>query len=264
MQQSEFCRNKPDIFKNIFNELLDIVFPPVCCFCSRIITSEHPVKGICRKCLPQIPFRTSDNLEMPCIDKILHNHPMLNTPSNIKVLVACRYEDPLKKALLDFKFYEAAYYREFFGSMISYVFSEKIKTYDFIIPIPLHEIRKKERGFNQTELIAAKISDITGIPVLNDTLLRTGYTQRQSEMKNETDRVVNVSEAFSCIYPERLINKRLLILDDVITSGSTMCYAANSIIKSVNMHNKSNKENSCANNPSNVYITGIAAASGRK
>jgi len=261
-----------EIRKHIFNEILDIAFPSTCCFCSKIVAGEYPIKGICRKCLTRIPMRDKDFLKISCIDKNLKDHPLNNSPANIPVLVACRYEDPVKKALLDLKFYEASFYREFFGSLLAFVFSGEIKKYDCIVPIPLHKSRMKERGYNQSWLIADKISHITGVPTYDDVLVRQKYTQRQSEMKTESDRAGNVSDVFFCVKPEKLINQKILILDDVLTSGSTMCYAADTIINSIKTYDfKKNKfsemiekndykYNECCNN---ISLAGIVAASGR-
>ncbi len=244
--------------KYIIGELTDIAFPPTCCFCNKIVTGDYSIHGICRKCLPGIPFRVDDKQKISCIDKNLKDHPMINSPANIFVMVACRYEDPVKKALLDLKFYEASFYREFFGSLLAFVFSVEINNYDGIVPVPLHRSRKKERGYNQSGLIADKISLMTGVPTFHDVLIRQKYTQRQSEMKTETDRAGNVSDVFLCVKPEKVVNKKILILDDVLTSGSTMCYAANTIIESCNKYaEKSNTE------ILNTQITGIVVASGR-
>lgn len=238
------------IGKHICNEFLDILFPHICCFCNKIIADDFYIKGICRECMTFIPFRSKDNLIISCIDKHLNSHPMKYSKANIPVYAACKYEDPLKKALLDLKFYEASYYREFFAYLLVFVFSDEIKNHDCIIPVPLHKNRKKERGYNQSELIAEKISEITGIELYKDILLREKYTQRQSEMKTESDRAKNVSDVFFCESYEKILNKKILLLDDVLTSGSTMCYAANALLLS-------------AGNEGNIKISGIVAASGR-
>ena len=82
-------------------------------------------------------------------------------------------------------------------------------------------------------------------------------------MKTENDRVGNVLNVFSCLNPEKLINKKILILDDIITSGSTMCYAANSIIKSIDRYKETFNSEFSGNVYGNTEITGIVVASGR-
>jgi len=103
------------------------------------------------------------------------------------------------------------------------------KSYDCIIPIPLHEKRLKERGYNQALLIAEKLSSITGIPVIRECLIRNHYTGRQSETKNRVQRIDNLTDVFHCARPDLVEGKKILLLDDVLTSGATIFSAARSM-----------------------------------
>ena len=98
-----------------------------------------------------------------------------------------------------------------------------------IIPVPLSPRRMRERGFNQSELIAQKVSETIGIPLFTKTLFRPRHTRPQSETENVFERRLNVRDAFrvSSAPPP----KNILLLDDVTTSGATF-RSASSVLKS--------------------------------
>jgi ComF family protein len=91
--------------------------------------------------------------------------------------------------------------------------------FDAIVPVPLHWRRRWQRGFNQSELLARSLGRRTGVPVLG-ALKRTRATPAQAGLSN-TRRRQNVTLAFGCRRPERIRGKRVLLIDDVMTTGST-------------------------------------------
>lgn len=92
---------------------------------------------------------------------------------------------------------------------------------DFIVPVPLHRKRLLERGFNQSELLALKILEYFEWPVENTVLLRTRMTAPQVS-QDEAGRKENVGNAFSAVDPSKILNKKIVLLDDVFTTGATM------------------------------------------
>ena len=92
---------------------------------------------------------------------------------------------------------------------------------DLILPVPLHRSRVRERGYNQSALIARGVGEALGRPVEEKALARTRATRTQTELSAE-ERVQNVSAAFVVRRPERVAGLRLLLVDDVITTGSTL------------------------------------------
>jgi ComF family protein len=92
---------------------------------------------------------------------------------------------------------------------------------DLIIPVPLHLSRKRERGYNQSEVIASGVSKELKIPVELGILKRKKFTRSQTKLNRE-ERLLNVSEAFNINHNVDLSGKTVFILDDVITTGATI------------------------------------------
>lgn len=92
---------------------------------------------------------------------------------------------------------------------------------DFIIPVPLHPARLRQRGYNQSESFADGMASVLLVPVASNILLRRGYTETQTQ-KSRFGRYENLRSAFVCRQPEALANRHILIVDDVMTTGATI------------------------------------------
>jgi ComF family protein len=99
--------------------------------------------------------------------------------------------------------------------------NEIFNTVDFIIPVPLHKKRLKERGYNQSACFAEGLSAKLNAAVEDNNLVRAKSTETQTH-KSRFARFENMQEIFAVSNPEKLINKHVLLVDDVITTGSTL------------------------------------------
>jgi ComF family protein len=97
--------------------------------------------------------------------------------------------------------------------------------FNYMVPIPLHPRRLRRRGYNQSELIAFELAKLVDIPVATVILNRVRHTQKQSRLDDE-DRYFNVKNAFEVMNPHLVRNARILLIDDVYTTGSTLNSAA--------------------------------------
>ena len=100
---------------------------------------------------------------------------------------------------------------------------------DLIIPVPLHPSKKRVRGFNQSELISAGIADVTRLPVDIRSLARISVSATQTK-RSRYDRWTNVEGIFRVTDPEAIRGKHILLVDDVITTGSTIESCANELL----------------------------------
>jgi ComF family protein len=101
---------------------------------------------------------------------------------------------------------------------------------DLIIPVPLHPSKKRIRGFNQSDCISTGIADITGLPVDTDSLVRITVSATQTT-RSRYERWTNVEGIFRVDDPEMIRGRHILLVDDVITTGSTIESCANELLK---------------------------------
>lgn len=94
--------------------------------------------------------------------------------------------------------------------------------FDFIVPVPLHRYRLKDRGFNQSKLIADKIAEITGKEIREDVLKRKTHRRPQAAIKKRNERAKNIENIFKVISTEGFIGQTILLVDDVATTGATL------------------------------------------
>lgn len=98
---------------------------------------------------------------------------------------------------------------------------EKIKTYDTIIPVPISTKRKMQRGYNQSFLIAKKIAKSLNLEIINNCLYKDKNIIEQSKL-NKEDRQKNIQGVYKLKNKEKLVNKKILLIDDIYTTGSTV------------------------------------------
>ncbi|MDM8000956.1 MAG: phosphoribosyltransferase family protein [Dehalococcoidia bacterium] len=113
------------------------------------------------------------------------------------------------------------------GRMLAQYLDSHPVAVDALVPVPLHSRRLRERGYNQSALLAAEISKWNGLPVVTDSLVRTRHTKAQVKTDSAEERQRNMAGAFGC-RDVRLAGKRILVIDDVCTTGATLnsCAAA--------------------------------------
>ena len=186
--------------------LINILYPKTCGICNRIGKNE-----VCPKCNRKLKKLNQFSFEK------------CNGEYYQELAYLFKYEGIIRKKLIDYKFYELGYLYKTF----SYFFLKNkkildfIKKYDIIIPIPIHNKRKKQRGYNQTELIARKICKEVGIELAIDVIKKTVNTKPQSTL-NQEKRKSNSKNVYSLYKQEKIKDKNILIFDDIFTTGSTV------------------------------------------
>ena len=133
-----------------------------------------------------------------------------------------KYEGIIKQKIILYKFYDKSYLYKFFADIINNnnKINNYIQRYDYIIPIPLHKYRYNERGYNQTYLILKEINKKRHIKILNDVLIKNKNIKPQSSL-NKIERANNIKNAYVIKNIEKIQNKKILLFDDVFTTGNT-------------------------------------------
>ena len=209
--------------------LTDLFFPPRCVVCDRPLTYRE--SGVCINCENSLHIirdprcmkcgkEVSEERDVFCKDCIDHAHRFESCRSLFL------YDDAMKKSIYRFKYDGRKEYAAYYAKVIAKELGEWILSVkpDAFIPIPLHPNRLKKRGYNQAELIAAKLSALINIPVKTDVLIRQTDTIRQKELSLSA-RENNLKKAFKTNENDVKLDTALLI-DDIYTTGATMDAAA--------------------------------------
>lgn len=193
--------------------ILDILFPPICLNCRRGLNDAEKPQLVCRKCLETIIIRRYFE----------------RWPSFILAAAADYQNEAVRNLIHYFKYKEFIAAAKPLGElMIQHLENsrliEEATKFDLIVPIPLHPIRLRRRGFNQAEKLAAVVSRRLNLPVESYSLIRIKNTPPQAKLENEKQREENIKGAFAINpkYCERLKNKSIILIDDVWTSGATV------------------------------------------
>jgi len=186
--------------------ILELIYPTTCGICDKICK-----EALCKKC--ELKLKKYEINLIRKTKKMYFNE-------SIHIF---RYEDLIREKIISYKFANKAYLYKTFSKII--LKNEKIcgffKNYDIIIPVPIHKKRKLERGYNQTELIAKAIANQTRLKLEKNVLLKQKNIVSQSSL-NKNDRKQNVKNAFIVNNIEKVINKKILLFDDIYTTGSTV------------------------------------------
>ena len=147
-----------------------------------------------------------------------------------ELLYIFKYEGIIRKTILKYKFQEGSYLYKTFVNFIlkNQKFFEFIKSYDTIVPVPISKKRYKERGYNQSYLIAKEISKNTKLELQNRCIIKRKNVIEQSKL-NKEEREKNIKGVYEIIDKENLQNKRIILVDDIYTTGSTLNECANAL-----------------------------------
>lgn len=131
------------------------------------------------------------------------------------------YDEKMKNSLIKFKYFGCREYGDFYGRVLVAYSREELKRWapDLIVPVPLHRRKQRMRGFNQSAYLAAHVSRLTGIPS-DDTLVCKIYSTKSQKKLTAVQRRKNLQEAFHVT--RRVDGLRILVIDDVYTTGSTV------------------------------------------
>ena len=214
----------PPLLQDMYETAITFLYPAECRVCKEFLGATT-IPYICDNCWQDIHF-----VEPPWCD--ICGTPNINglcdacaiTPPRYgKLRSVAFYQTTLQQAIHLFKFEKKKVFARHLIQLINaHIPSDcSIAEYDFILPVPIHKKRQQERGFNQATLLANGTAKAGGVPVLTDTLVRHRHTAAQSSLDREA-RQQNLIDAFEIRNPDIIRDKRLLVFDDVFTTGATI------------------------------------------
>jgi len=199
------------------NTLFDFFLPRLCLNCNTKLTIHQKV--ICSDCLSTIQEADGNRIRAEYDKKFSYDNIITGFTSSFVFQ---------KEGSLQTLLHELKYKRRFrVGNLLGKLMFEKVSNditewnIDFIIPMPLHRLKKAERGYNQADHIAKSFGKLLGVPVKTKIAKRIKFTQSQTKL-NIAERKENMKGAFKITNEEKVKDKSILILDDVITTGATV------------------------------------------
>ena len=180
-------------------------YPSTCGFCGKILDDGY----ICASCMEKIPFNGFEYI------------PFQQDSHFDELYCNYIYDGIVRKKILDYKFQHKKYLARTFADGIVYRFQKIKPEFDLIIPVPVHKHRKKERGYNQSEIISKIVSKKIGISCNSKVLVKNKVIATQSKL-NKTQRIKNVENVFEIKNGDFLLGKKVLLIDDIYTTGATV------------------------------------------
>lgn len=200
-------------FVRLTDKIVNIIYPPKCIFCQQLLRIDATLH-ICSSCYSKLPF--TQNSLMTTFQDGGQNY----CDDAVSVFT---YTGMVKESLIRFKFYNKPSYYRTYARLISDKLSRvtDIKQYDIVLSVPLHRHKEFSRGYNQAHLISKALSRELHLPERSSILRRYLYTEAQSLLDRQK-RNQNVKGAFTVSAPEKVNGKSLLLVDDILTTGSTL------------------------------------------
>ncbi len=188
--------------------LAELVFPPKCVLCGQLL--EAGEVDLCRSCRVNGPAWQDRREKLPFLD------------SRTSVW---HYEGAARGSILRFKFHNKRHYAHSFARLLAMALTRQERTYDLVTWVPISFRRRLCRGYDQGQLLARAVGQELQIPVAR-CLKKVRHNRPQSGIQGDAQRRANVLGAYRAVEPARFAGKRVLLLDDVITTGATISECA--------------------------------------
>ena len=216
-----YCQNKDYIVKYMHNfgkrgkiqmikTILGIIYPTTCIFCDKILEKNKELE-ICEECYKELKFLDNGKTIHKNNDEIYYDD----------IFAAFKYSGKIKELIIKYKYQHKGYlFRAFSKLMFKSIKDRKIDA-DIILSVPLYKDRERQRGYNQAHLLAKEMSRLTNIQY-DKKILRRVKTTNCLALCNKKERKDIIKGAFLLKNPEKVKNKKIILIDDVFTTGATI------------------------------------------
>ncbi len=206
-------------FKNLLNKYF---YNPnwKCLVCGKEVFEGQ---NFCDECMAILPYNDGPICDH-CGRKVIAFENYCSTCKNVLVdLDMCRsafsYAYPINKLIKDAKYNNCIYVIDYFAKVLSSVYFQNYFNADYLVFIPMTDDAQRKRGYNQSKILAEKLSERIDVPVL-DCLKKVKDTKRQATL-GRAERLKNLDSAFRVVNKKSVVDKSILIVDDVTTTGAT-------------------------------------------
>ncbi len=211
----------------MFKDLYQTIFPKVCYGCSTDLAKTET--WLCTTCKTNLPLTYFHKYDSNPVTRLFTGRiPLVHASSFFyfvksgavqQLLHALKYNNTPKLGTV---------LGEWYGAQL--IDDHAYRYIDCIVPIPLHYSKLQKRGYNQSAMFGQGLSNIFGKPMDTNSVIRNKATETQTR-KNRIERWQNVEDVFAIHSPEAFLNKHILLVDDVITTGATLEACANKILQ---------------------------------
>lgn len=207
------------------SDLIDLIFPRRCAVCGEVLSRQE--RYICLNCLytlPKVEAHHKIDIEQTFWGKV--------DIERATSFMYYRKGSPYNALMHKLKYDNSPEV----GTYIAEMAAKELLESDFfngitrIVPLPLSKSKQRKRGYNQSEYIAKGVSNVTGIPIDTRLIVRDIPNETQTH-KNRDERWENVKDIFSVTIPYTLNNEHILLVDDILTTGATLCSCATTMRK---------------------------------
>lgn len=188
--------------------IADWLFPPKCILCQKILPKEQT--DLCHECRINVMPYPENTRSIPFVKGWF---------------ALWHYDSLVRKSIIRFKFQNRPGYAENYGRLLAASLDGRQTAYDIITWVPISHNRRRERGFDQTELLAKAVAANLGLEAVG-LLRKIRHNPPQSGISGLPQRKANVLGAYEALSPQQIAGKRILLLDDVITTGATVSECA--------------------------------------
>lgn len=194
----------------LFDFFLDLIYPRKCVFCGKVLEKND----ICDDCIKNLPYTNGEG--------IYQKFAFVK-----KCVSPLYYEGKVRDSIIRYKFMNSTSYSVRYGAIMSECVENNLDcgSIDVISYVPLSRKRLRRRGYNQAQLIAGEISSRLDIPCM-PVLRKIKNNPAQSKTRNSKQRAKNVSGVYEVLDPKFVKDKCILLIDDVVTTGSTLSECA--------------------------------------
>ncbi len=206
-----------------------LLFPPHCIVCDEPL--DEGEIHFCIRCRATAPLTGyAKQPHNPLFEHLAALVPI----ERASALLFFHHASPWRRLIHRFKYHHRAAFAREMGRWLGEVLKRSNQYDDLtvIVPLPLHPLRRLVRGYNQSEWIADGIAEVLGLPVDRQSVVRCRYTPAQA-LKPHRERAENMARAFSVGRPERLTGHHVLLVDDVLTTGSTLVACTEALLDEV-------------------------------
>lgn len=218
--------------------LLEYVFPLKCLMCSEMVMQANGfcslcwnklsfiTKPFCNLCGKMLPF--SVECDSSCL-KCMSQKPIYDMARGV-----LKFDEESKKLIHHFKYYDKTTLAKIFALNMLNQYSSIIQQSDLIIPVPMHRFKRMLRFYNHAFILAKELASIAHKSVLSDVLIKSKWTKSQAKLSKK-ERDVNLANSFELQNTHLIKNKKILLIDDVLTTSAT----ANACSKLLKKHAQS-------------------------